>query len=129
MTGARNRLKEAGVLDFKGGYNPSDRAIYNLYTATGYKLGSFETSQVYLMMDTPGLCKIGTSDDPKKRIKQISSELDTPDLRLIASFPGGHQEERRVQAHYKLKHVWAEWYSLSAEDVQVFQRLAQMKNR
>ena len=127
MLAARIILKRTKLIDFKGGHNPSDDALYSLNPA--HKLSPFGESQVYLMMDTGGLCKIGTSENPKKRLKQIHADLGFDTLKLVSTFPGGHHSERAVQDHYKEQHVWAEWYSLSAHDVEVFQRLARMKNR
>lgn len=58
--------------------------------------------------------KIGFSDDPEKRIKQLATGSPYP-LQLLKVFEGTQQQERRIHARFTEYRVTGEWFELDGD--------------
>jgi len=62
--------------------------------------------------------KIGISNDPHRRIKQLQSKCPIP-LKLIFTNFGHDYEfaEKYLHSHFRHQRIKGEWFKLSAEDI------------
>lgn len=72
---------------------------------------------VYLMKVPGGNCKIGMSDNPNRRLKQISRKH--PGVYLLHTVSADHMEQAEIalQDKYLKSHVKGEWFDLSCHDI------------
>ena len=70
---------------------------------------------IYLIKnDDDGLVKIGSSNNPERRILELKAQLKTKNLRLIATIDGVSQDiERELHAKYTNLLAFNEWYRLN----------------
>lgn len=85
--------------------------------------------RVYLIgsPDSP-LVKIGWSDNPKRRLRNLQSGSPVP-LRLLAVYEGGHYVEAELHRRFADKRVHGEWFDLGPDPVAVvgpFAKVAQV---
>lgn len=65
---------------------------------------------LYFLHDTgTGLIKIGHSEDPWLRMKQLQVGASSP-LRLLLLMEGGYAEEQELQAQFSFAHQQGEWF-------------------
>ena len=63
---------------------------------------------VYVVQREDGLVKIGTSKDPRQRIRLL--ECEHGDLHVWACVPGGRAEEKWLHRKWKHVHSHLEWF-------------------
>ena len=70
---------------------------------------------IYLIKnDDDGLVKIGSSNNPERRILELKAQMKTKNLRLIATIDGVSQDiERELHAKYTNLLAFNEWYRLN----------------
>jgi len=57
-----------------------------------------------------GAIKIGfTEQDPRDRVRRLGRAGDAPN-RLLATFPGGYDQERRFHGLFRRDHLGGEWF-------------------
>ncbi|QNJ56138.1 G-I-Y Y-I-G endonuclease [Mycobacterium phage Heath] len=67
--------------------------------------------QVYFIADELGHVKIGTSKAPLARLEELQAGNPTR-LRLVQSFPGGHDVELELHRHYATYRMHGEWFKI-----------------
>lgn len=81
--------------------------------------GDNENVCIYLMIDNiSNHIKIGSSNNPERRLQEIRSQLNNSQIDLIAfTKPTSQKIESEIHAKYKLKNVGFEWFDLSEDDI------------
>lgn len=69
---------------------------------------------VYFIQNEKGRIKIGFSNDPEKRLKELQTATDE-ELKIIGIKPGGLSEEKRIQKIFEFAHVRREWFDPVSE--------------
>lgn len=77
-------------------------------------------TNVYLIKDTKtGLIKIGSSNNPERRLVELKNQYENDDLVLVAYVENVEQKlETEIHNNYKNQNKINEWFELSNEDVQ-----------
>ena len=64
-----------------------------------------------------GVCgeevKIGTSNNPRKRIRGL--QIARPDIKLLAAIPGGLETERQLHQRFQKLWITGEWFHFAPE--------------
>lgn len=83
----------------------------------------------YLISDNNGFYKIGLSQNPDIRLKQISKELQI-ELKLLHSFPSDNVKESEELLHMRFGpvRIEGEWFVLSDKDVEYIMKISEYKN-
>lgn len=68
-------------------------------------------------IECDGLVKIGVSDDPYTRLKELSTGSSSP-LRLLGCIPGGFKREKELHRKFANQRATGEWFYLSNEDIE-----------
>lgn len=74
---------------------------------------------VYLIKNNvSGLVKIGSSNNPKRRLIELQNANLNEELQIIAIVEGVTQKiENKIQKQYKHKNVFNEWFNLDDDDI------------
>jgi len=76
---------------------------------------NMEQDYIYAILNkADNVVKIGFSNDPNKRLKQIQPYTIHP-LQLLLTFVGDHHVERSIHEELKDYHVSAEWFKYTPE--------------
>ena len=95
------------------------RAKYTESRRSNRLKGDNENVCIYLMIDNiSNHIKIGSSNNPERRLQEIRSQLNNSQIDLIAfTKPTSQKIESEIHAKYKLKNVGFEWFDLSEDDI------------
>ena len=75
---------------------------------------------IYLIKNkSNGLVKIGSSNNPERRLIELKNQEKGSDLEIIATIGGVSQRlETKLQKEYKHKNSYNEWFELNEEDIE-----------
>lgn len=126
LNSSRNRLKQAGILDFKT-INGSPNVTYSVQgSITGGSRIDSQTTYLYIFRNKESDDhKIGVSKDVDRRMSDIASSLNVK-LELVSKYPviSAYKVESILHIHFKDKHVYGEWYKLNQSDIDVISKYA-----
>lgn len=74
---------------------------------------------VYLILNkTNGLTKIGSSNNPERRLIELKNQNKECELEMIANIGGvSNKLEKKLHKEFKRKNKFNEWFELSKEDI------------
>ncbi len=83
---------------------------------------------VYLMKDTEEWYKIGMSDDPMRRLKEISR--NHKQIELLHVIPADQMDKAEIilQDKYRNEHIRGDWFDLSSDDIAYIRSITKYEN-
>lgn len=101
-------------------YEANKRKAYSESRRNNRNKVDNSSTSVYLIKDTrTGLIKIGSSNNPERRLVELKNQYENDNLVLVAYVENVEQKlETELHNNYKNQNKINEWFELSNEDVQ-----------
>lgn len=75
-----------------------------------------DTCRVYLIQDSGGRVKIGSSENPESRLATLQT-AHADELKLLASCHGGREYEKYWHSKFESRRLHGEWFQLEAHEI------------
>lgn len=101
-------------------YESNKRKAYSESRRNNRNKVDNSNTSIYLVKDMKtGLIKIGSSNNPERRLVELKNQYDNDNLILIAYAENVEQKlETQLHSEYKNKNKINEWFELSDEDIE-----------